>query len=406
MRSSEASERTFSFLTETAEFTENKLSCLNLKMRVVFFHRKPNTCHFSIEGFFETMRSYLPSEIECVIAESRFESRGILKRLYNMLEAVFRQGDVNHITGDIHYVSFFLKKKKTLLSIMDCEILSRTSGIKRQIIKLLWYVIPEKKAALITVISESTKKELQNFISCNPDKIIVVPVCISPLFSYKERLLQKSEKSFSVIVSLSNYDHKSNGYITLRQAQGDNSGLLQEPQEYSFNSTKPTILQIGTTANKNLFRLFEALRDIPCRLSIIGKLTEDHKKALGNYGIEYSNSIGITKEELVREYEQCDFVAFVSTYEGFGMPILEANAVGRPVITGNISSMPEVAGDAACLVDPFTVEEIRAGILRIINDKVYREQLIQSGLKNVQRYRPEVIARQYAELYKELADAM
>ncbi len=230
MRSSEASERTFSFLTETAEFTENKLSCLNLKMRVVFFHRKPNTCHFSIEGFFETMRSYLPSEIECVIAESRFESRGILKRLYNMLEAVFRQGDVNHITGDIHYVSFFLKKKKTLLSIMDCEILSRTSGIKRQIIKLLWYVIPEKKAALITVISESTKKELQNFISCNPDKIIVVPVCISPLFSYKERLLQKSEKSFSVIVSLSNYDHKSNGYITLRQAQGDNSGLLQEPR--------------------------------------------------------------------------------------------------------------------------------------------------------------------------------
>jgi hypothetical protein len=50
---------------------------------------------------------------------------------------------------------------------------------------------------------------------------------------YKLRLLQKSEKNFSVIVSLSNYDHKSNGYITLRQAQGDNSGLLQEPQTYS-----------------------------------------------------------------------------------------------------------------------------------------------------------------------------
>jgi hypothetical protein len=51
---------------------------------------------------------------------------------------------------------------------------------------------------------------------------------------YKQRLLQKSEKSFSVIVSLSNYDHKSNGYITLRQAQGDNSGLLQEPQQTLF----------------------------------------------------------------------------------------------------------------------------------------------------------------------------
>ena len=329
-------------------------------MKVVYFQRKADIGYYSIEGFFRTMRSYLPSEVQWVVAESTFRSEGILKRLYNAIEAAFRQGDVNHITGDIHYVSFFLRKRKTLLSIMDCEILARTSWIRRQIIKLVWYVIPEKRVALITVISESTKKELQKVITCNPDKIFVIPVCISPSYSFKA---------------------------------------------YSYNSIKPSILQIGTTLNKNLFRLFEALRDIPCHLTIIGKLSEEHESAINKYGLECSNYIGLSEDDLVRRYQECDIVTLISTYEGFGMPILEANAIGRPVITGNILSMPEVAGDAACIVNPFDVAEIRAGILRVMNDKDYREQLIEKGLRNVLRYRPETIARQYTELYSKLVSS-
>ena len=81
---------------------------------------------------------------------------------------------------------------------------------------------------------------------------------------------------------------------------------------------------------------------------------------------------------------------------------MEANAVGRPVITSNLLSMPEVAGDAACIVDPYNIAEIRAGILRIINDEFYREALIHNGFSNALRFDPKEIARQYIELYKEL----
>jgi glycosyltransferase involved in cell wall biosynthesis len=101
----------------------------------------------------------------------------------------------------------------------------------------------------------------------------------------------------------------------------------------------------------------------------------------------------------------CDLLVFASTFEGFGLPIVEAQATGRPVVTSNIMSMPEVAGDAACLVDPFNVSSIREGVLKVINDSDYRNALVKAGFENVKRFQPEQIARQYAELYHELVKA-
>ena len=79
-------------------------------MKVVYFHRRRGIETYSLEGYFDTLRKFNPKEIESVIAESTFASRGILKRLFNIVEAPFRQGDINHITGDVHYLSYFLKK--------------------------------------------------------------------------------------------------------------------------------------------------------------------------------------------------------------------------------------------------------------------------------------------------------
>jgi glycosyltransferase involved in cell wall biosynthesis len=131
-------------------------------------------------------------------------------------------------------------------------------------------------------------------------------------------------------------------------------------------------------------------------------LSSDQKETLSNCDIEYSAKADISDNELVEMYIHCDMVVFASTYEGFGLPIIEANATGRTVVTSNILSMPEVAGDAACLVDPFEVESIRAGVLKVIQDAAYREQLVQNGFKNVERFKPEAVAIQYMALYREL----
>ena len=311
-----------------------------------------------MEGAFRVIRSAMSTEIECVPAISKFISKGLLSRTYNIFEAAFKQGEVNHITGDVHFLSYLTRRDKTLLTILDCVFMYNTTGIRRSLLRLFWYIIPEKRVALISVISQSTKEELLKCIKCDPNKIRVVPVCISPAFT---------------------------------------------PFKKKFDLAKPTILQIGTSKNKNLLRLIEALQGISCKLEIVGKLSQEQVDILAHFKIDFSNYFSLSEVEIVARYHRCDLVAFVSMYEGFGMPILEANAVGRPIITSNILSMPEVAGDAACIVDPYNISEIRDGVMRIINDEAYRETLINNGFSNTLRFDPHTVAGQYAQLYREIS---
>ena len=83
------------------------------------------------------------------------------------------------------------------------------------------------------------------------------------------------------------------------------------------------------------------------------------------------------------------------------MPIVEANIVGRPVITSNLYSMPEVAGDSALLVDPYKTEEITNGINKIINDEAFRSELINRGYRNAERFTLKKMAEQYSLLYNQ-----
>ena len=96
-------------------------------------------------------------------------------------------------------------------------------------------------------------------------------------------------------------------------------------------------------------------------------------------------------------------VVFASLYEGFGLPILEAQAMGRPVITSNFGAMKEAAGEGALLVDPYSVEAIREAILRITREPALREDLIAKGRENAERFRAEAVAARYGELYRCLA---
>jgi glycosyltransferase involved in cell wall biosynthesis len=82
------------------------------------------------------------------------------------------------------------------------------------------------------------------------------------------------------------------------------------------------------------------------------------------------------------------------------MPILEAQSVGRPVVTSSISSMPDVAGGAAELVDPLSVASIRSGIERVIGDAAYRDRLIRLGKQNIRRFNSDTIAAQYLAIYR------
>ena len=92
----------------------------------------------------------------------------------------------------------------------------------------------------------------------------------------------------------------------------------------------------------------------------------------------------------------------MSEFEGFGIPVLESMCCDTPVITSNVSSMPEVGGDAALYVDPGDIADIITKALQLYHDPAYRQQLVEKGREQRKKFAEPVITRQIVDLYKEL----
>jgi glycosyltransferase involved in cell wall biosynthesis len=120
---------------------------------------------------------------------------------------------------------------------------------------------------------------------------------------------------------------------------------------------------------------------------------------LQRLGIEYSAQSMLTDAEMQEAYATSDFLLFASTLEGFGMPILEAQIVGVPVITGDLAPMNEVAGDGALLCDPLNPHEIRACIQRLKNDVNLYNEITERGILNGSRFSPASSANMLQTLY-------
>jgi glycosyltransferase involved in cell wall biosynthesis len=167
----------------------------------------------------------------------------------------------------------------------------------------------------------------------------------------------------------------------------------------------------GSDPRKNLERLLEAfsilLKKIkPPKLVLtggVGRRAKEIYQKISELGLEHHVVLTghLPTQELRLLYSGARLFAYPSLYEGFGIPVLEAMACGVPVMTSNTSSLPEVAGDAACLIDPYDVQAMAAAMEKILKDNDLAASLQAKGLERVKAFSWERAARQTLEVYKE-----
>ena len=175
---------------------------------------------------------------------------------------------------------------------------------------------------------------------------------------------------------------------------------------------KITVIYEGPTADfhppsKEKIDAFKKKYSLPQKyLLAIGGIGERRnlnriKQAARDYNLVIAGQslpwLGIDELELL--YGGAQALVYCSLYEGFGIPILDSFLTGTPVVTSNVSSMPEIGGDAALYVNPSDVEDIRKKIKEIIQDEQLRESLIRKGLQRVKKFSWDKCAKETAEIY-------
>lgn len=328
------------------------------------FRRHRALGNFSIENTFASvLHAWGPGPVPKWVESPEF-SEGLVKRWKIIRYARRIETDILHITGDIHFAalawpSWRRNRPVLVLTIHDIGFLAEFQGIKKWFFHKLWIHLPLRCVDHVVVVSEATKDAvLREAPWFDTNRVSVIPSIIPPHF---------------------------------------------EPRQDMPANKKPVALHIGLASNKNLARHAKAMQGINLHLRIIGEPKPPDLALLDSLGIEYSWKARLSTEEMQAEYARADLLLFASTLEGFGMPIIEAQVIGVPVITSDLDPMREVAGDAALLCNPLIPDSIRESIIKILHNNDLRHQLISSGFINAQRFSVHDVVRQHKNLYHRLS---
>jgi len=317
---------------------------------------------YSIEKVFRPIENEMKKYAEVDSVELPIPNHKLKGLYYNIKyvrNLIFnKQYDIVHITGSEYYLipflrSPFLRSQKVVVTIHDIGFFVNERDVIKKIWKYIMFVFPLNFAIYKFFISDKSRRECANYLMLRSNSV-VIPNCVEDKFKYKENIIHN----------------------------------------------KPVILQIGTKKNKNIPRVIEALKGLDVHFRIIGKLDKKTKDLLKCSNIDFSNTCGLTDEEILKEYYNCNIVSFPSLYEGFGMPIIEGQATGRVVVTSDIKPMNEIAGpNSVILVNPYSINSIRNGFVKAIGIPL---NVINLGIINSSRFSVKNISKLYYNIYNSI----
>ena len=320
-------------------------------MHKVLFLRKKKEGENSMEELAYNLVKEMPDVELCVLPGYSTEIRGMFQ---NIKYARKYQGEVNHIFSITDaYLCIFLRGCK-VLTCHDLGSLNSFRPYGRIVAWLFWVYLPSFFWDVCTCISSEVSSELKQKIPWRKKQI-------KTIYNFYNKDIVYSSKC--------------------------------------LNIKCPVILQIGTGIRKNLTNVIYALKGVNCKLLIVGKMFDEQKKALEECNTYYENDFDIPFSRMIELYKLADIVSFPSSYEGFGVPLIEANAIGRPVVAGDIPVLHEIGRNAALFVNPHDVQELRNAFLRLIEEPDLYHTLVERGRQNANRFKLTEIARQYNKLY-------
>jgi len=283
-----------------------------------------------------------------------------------------------------HYTLPRLTRCRSVVTIHDCIHLMFPKALPNRLAYAyarasIWSAA--RQADRVLTVSEASKRDILRFVDVPPEKVAVIYNAID------ERFLRAPDEAQMELVR----------------------------QRYQLND--PFILYVGNIKpHKNVERLIDAFGRARVgglehlRLVIVGDEISKYpalRQAVHRHRLDkHVRFLGFQPSDtLASFYRLARAFVFPSLYEGFGLPPLEAMACGTPVVTSNVSSLPEVAGDAAVLVDPHDADEIAAAIRRVVTDEPLRASLIEKGAARARTFSWSESVRAVHKIYMEVLEA-
>ncbi|MEK6693452.1 MAG: glycosyltransferase family 1 protein [Nitrospirota bacterium] len=308
----------------------------------------------------------------------------ILRGLWNY----FSYPPIESFIGDVdifhspHSIPIPARKAKLIVTIHDLYFLKYPDMVGRDVREdhrrlSINYLIKVRK---IITVSDNSKKDIIELLDVSPEKVTVIYEGVDDIFRVvnEETTLENVRERYRL-------PHEFILFIGTISPRKNPRGLIESISILRKRGLKDlSLIMIGPEG----FKADEVLR------LIYERNLEDSVRHIGY----------VPYEDMLYVYNMSSLLVYPSLYEGFGLPPLEAMACGVPVIASNTSSMPEILGDAALLVDPYNSGEIADSIEKILHDESLRNSLIEKGLKKASSYSWEDTAKKVLKVYEEIKE--
>ena len=273
-----------------------------------------------------------------------------------------------------------LKKVPVLATVMDVIPLTHPEWIKRRFSKSKAWAWKRSIgwSDHVVTISEYSKSEIVDCLEFNEGDVSVIPLGVSENYFVRIDEIRRKE-----VLDKNRLPENYFLFVGTLQPRKNIGGIMKAHSLLPEDIRKEYQLVVVGRAGWGCRRELDELLEMEAN---------GHARWL-NY---------LPETEVIALMQGASALVFPSLYEGFGLPVLEAFAARLPVITSNVTALPEVAGDAAVLVDPYDVEEISQGMLRIVEDKDLAQTLIERGLNRAVKRSWSACARETYGLYKNI----